>query len=181
MCKKCTYRKAPDIEGFLSFSNCGTRIRLRGFSTGGWRLGASDSKYRANRVMTNPLKPGRVRYFPLLPGTGNVLTFFFRSNRQARFLNLKTNFKNFSPFVLHHKLVMPTAFSPSTILQERAVFVSARMSWLSAHEQETPCPSGDLRPVLPHLSFQRSDTKNDSFQKIRNHFGYEIPIHCDAL
>lgn len=51
MCKKCTYRKAPDIEGFLSFSNCGTRIRLRGFSTGGGGLGASDSKYRANRVL----------------------------------------------------------------------------------------------------------------------------------
>nr|DAI11120.1 MAG TPA: hypothetical protein [Caudoviricetes sp.] len=67
MCKKCTYRKAPEIEGFLSFSNCGTRIRLRGFSTGGERLGASGSKYRANRVMTNPLKAGHCDTFPYYP------------------------------------------------------------------------------------------------------------------
>lgn len=77
----------------LGFLNRGTRIALRRFSTGGGRLGASDNKYRANRVqIANPLKSGRVRYFSLLSETGNVLTIFFRSNRRARSLNLKKNF-----------------------------------------------------------------------------------------
>lgn len=100
-------RKAPIFHGACSrFPKPWHTYPTARLFHGRGRLGASDNKYRANRVqISNPLKSGRVRYFSLLPETGNVLTIFFRSNRRARFLNLKTYFKNFSPFVLNHKFV----------------------------------------------------------------------------
>ena len=64
--------KPREISGLvLGFLNRGARIALRRFSTGGGRLGASDNKYRANRVL-----------IALFTAQGNAILFLTKRDRK---------------------------------------------------------------------------------------------------